>query len=448
MLITNATVITWEDPNRIIRNGAIAVRSGKILEAGPMTAMQEKYKGEEVLDAQGCIVLPGNICAHTHFYGAFARGMAIPGEAPKGFVEILEKLWWPLDRSLNKEAVKYSALVCQVDAIRHGTTTLIDHHASPNALEGSLDEIRKTVDTSGLRVAMSYEVTDRDGMEKAEAGIAENVRFIRELRKEPNPLVRATFGLHASLTLSDETLRKAREACPADIGMHIHVAEGLADEEDSLRKSKLRVVNRLNQHGILNEHAILAHAVHVDDEEMDLINRSGAWVTHQPRSNMNNAVGLPRIEKMMDMGIKVGLGNDGFSNAMWEEWKAAYLSHKLVHLDPRRMGADKVARMAIYNNARLVSRLFEQPVGSITPGAQADLIIVDYKPFTEMTPGNLPWHIVFGFHESMIQTTLVAGKVLMKDHSIRTLDEYKIASEAMRVSKEIWKYYQVNSKRG
>jgi putative selenium metabolism protein SsnA len=448
MLITNATIITWEEPNRIIRNEAIAIRSGKILETGSVTSMQEKYGSEEVLDAHGCIVMPGNICAHTHFYGAFARGMAIPGDAPKGFIEILEKLWWPLDKSLSKEAIKYSALVCQVDAIRHGTTTLIDHHASPNALEGSLDEIRKTVETSGLRVALSYEVTDRDGREKAEAGIAENARFIRSLMDRPDPLLRATFGLHASLTLSDETLAKARKACPDDIGMHIHVAEGLADEEDSLRKSKMRVAYRLNQHGILNEHAILAHAVHVDDEEMDLINRSGSWVTHQPRSNMNNAVGLPRIEKMMDLGIKVGLGNDGFSNAMWEEWKAAYLSHKLIHLDPRRMGADKVARMAIYNNARLVSQLYGQPVGSITPGAQADLIIVDYKPYTEMTPDNLPWHIVFGFHESMIQSTLVAGKVLMKDRMIMTLDELAIASEAMRVSKEIWKCYQINSKRG
>jgi putative selenium metabolism protein SsnA len=448
MLITNATIVTWEEPNRIIRSGAIAIRSDQILETGPITAMQEKYAGEEVLDAHGCFVLPGNICAHTHFYGAFARGMAIPGEAPKGFVEILEKLWWTLDKSLSKEAVKYSALVCQIDAIRHGTTTLIDHHASPNALEGSLDEIRKTVETSGLRVALSYEVTDRDGMEKAEAGISENVRFIRSLKDRPDPLLRATFGLHASLTLSDETLGKARKACPEDIGMHIHVAEGLADEEDSLRKAGLRVGNRLNQHGILNKYAILAHAVHIDDGEMDLIDRSAAWVTHQPRSNMNNSVGLPRIEKMMELGIKVGLGNDGFSNAMWEEWKAAYLSHKLVHLDPRRMGADKVARMAIYNNAGLVSQLYGQPVGSIIPGAQADLIIVDYQPFTEVTPGNLPWHIVFGFHESMIQTTLVAGKVLMKECKIQTLDELEIVSEAMRVSKEIWKCYQVNAKRG
>jgi cytosine/adenosine deaminase-related metal-dependent hydrolase len=224
--------------------------------------------------------------------------------------------------------------------------------------------------------------------------------------------------------------------------MHIHVAEGTADQEDSLRKAKLRVVNRLKQHGILSKRAILAHAVHVDDQEIGIIRDSGAWVTHQPRSNMNNAVGLPAVEKMLGAGVRIGLGNDGFSNAMWEEWKAAYLGHKLNQLDPRRMPADMVARMAIYNNATLVSELFDQSIGSIIPGAQADLIIVDYQPFTEVNEGNLPWHIVFGFHESMIHTTIVAGKILMRDRNLLTLDESGILAEAMKISKEVWKSYK------
>lgn len=442
MLITNANIVTWEEPNRIIWDGAIAIQDDLIIETGSTPKMLEKYPGEEVIDARGAYVLPGNICAHTHFYGAFARGMAIPGEAPTGFIQILEKLWWTLDKSLTPEAVKYSALVCQIDAIRHGTTTLIDHHASPNALENSLDEIRKTVEQSGLRAALCYEVTDRNGIGQAEAGIAENVRFINDLKNKPDKLLAATFGLHASLTLSDETLDKARKACPQQVGMHIHVAEGIADQEDSLRKAKLRVANRLKKHGILSDRAILAHAVHVNEEEIGIISESGAWVTHQPRSNMNNAVGLPSVEKMMATGVKIGLGNDGFSNAMWEEWKAAYLSHKLNQLDPRRMPADIVARMAIYNNATLVSELFDQQIGSINPGAQADLIIVDYQPYTEVNESNLPWHIVFGFHESMIHTTIVAGKVLMQDRKILSLNESSIKAEAMRLSKEVWKSYK------
>ncbi len=446
MLITNATIITWEEPNRIIRDGAVAIRGDRIIETGLTREITEKYQDEERVDAKGAFVLPGNICAHTHFYGAFARGMAIPGEAPSSFIQILEKLWWTLDKSLTAEAVRYSALVCLVDAIRHGTTTLLDHHASPNALENSLGVIRDAVEMSGLRAALCYEVTDRDGIPKADAGIAENVRFIKDLERRPNRLLAATFGLHASLTLSDETLDKARQACPESIGMHIHVAEGVADEEDSLRKSKLRVVNRLYKHEILSNRAILAHAVHIDDQEMEIIKQSEAWVTHQPRSNMNNAVGLPAVEKMMAAGVRVGLGNDGFSNAMWEEWKAAYLSHKLKQLDPRRMPADLIARMAVYNNSELASGLFGQRVGVIVPGAQADLIIVEYRPYTEVSEGNLPWHIVFGFHESMILTTIVAGKALMLDRKLMTLDELTIKAEAMRLSREVWKCYESNFK--
>ena len=442
MLITNATIVTWEEPNRILKDSAIAIQADKIIEVGSNKIIREKYPDEIILDAQGGFVMPGNICAHTHFYGAFARGMAIPGDAPANFVEILSKLWWTLDKSLSMEAVEYSALVCQIDAIRHGTTTLIDHHASPNALENSLDTIQRTVEQSGIRAALCYEVTDRDGLKKAEQGINENTRFIAGLKSHPSPLVRPTFGLHASLTLSDETLKKARNACPEEVGMHIHVAEGQADQDDSLKKSGMRVVERLEHFGILGTRAILAHAVHVNEHEIELIKISKSWVTHQPRSNMNNAVGLPMVEQMLKSGVKVCLGNDGFSNAMWEEWKATYLSHKLIHRDPRRMPADIIARMAIYNNSKLVTQLFDQPVGSLTPGAQADLIIVAYQPYTDVNNGNLPWHIVFGFHESMIQTTIVAGKILMKDRILLTLDEEKITSEAMRLSKEVWKNYQ------
>ena len=196
--------------------------------------------------------MPGMICAHTHFYGAFARGLAIPGAPPKDFVEILQKLWWPLDKSLTEADVRASAEVMLVDAIRHGATTLIDHHASPNAIDGSLDVIAEAVDVSGLRAVLCYEVTDRDGMGKSSAGIRENVRFIKRTRREKvaGGRVAATFGLHASLTLSEETLDDCREAAPDNTGFHIHVAESEADEYDSLAKSGRRVVDRLQERGI------------------------------------------------------------------------------------------------------------------------------------------------------------------------------------------------------
>lgn len=216
MLITNAALITWGEPNQILEGQALYLEKGLIADMGPEAEVIARHPQSERLDAGGQYVMPGNICAHTHFYGAFARGMAIPGSAPKDFPEILQKLWWPLDKALRPEDVRASTLVMLVDAIRHGTTTLIDHHASPNAIEGSLDLIAEAVDLSGLRAVLCYEVTDRDGQAKAEAGIAENVRFIERIRQlkegdnSQNSRLAATFGLHASLTLSDSTLEACR----------------------------------------------------------------------------------------------------------------------------------------------------------------------------------------------------------------------------------------------
>lgn len=445
MLITNGKVITWEKPNRILEGYAVRIEGDKIAEIGLQTDLVERYSNEERLDARGQYVMPGNICAHTHFYGAYARGLAIPGAAPANFPEILERLWWSLDKALDRKSVEYSALVCLVDAIRHGTTTLIDHHASPNAIEGSLDVIAEAVDRSGLRANLCYEVTDRDGPERARAGINENVRFIESVRRERPAEGRlgAMFGLHASLTLSDQTLHACRDACPDDVGFHIHVAEDAADEYDSLEKSGMRVVDRLEKHGILGPKSIIVHAVHIDAQEMLLLKESRSWVSHQPRSNMNNAVGLPQVESMLRAGIPVCLGNDGFSNTMWAEWKTAYLAHKLIHRDPRRMSAADLAEMAIYNNRNLVNTLSPVgPVGEVSPGAQADLIFVDYHPFTPLTADNLPWHIVFGMYESMVTMTMVAGKVLMKDRELLTLDEEKIAYEACQHAPAIWQGFQ------
>lgn len=444
MLIKNCSLITWGNPNQILHQQSIRIQSDKIFEIGP-AAQLLPLAGEEVLDARGQFVMPGNICAHTHFYGAFSRGMAIPGPAPKAFPEILDKLWWPLDRALDLEDVRYSALVCLVNAIRHGTTTLIDHHASPNAIEGSLDVIAESVLQAGIRASLCYEVTDRNGMDQAEAGIQENLRFIRRINNEPelNGVLGATFGLHASLTVSDATLQRSRDLTPEGIGFHVHVAEHFSDEDDSLAKSGTRVVDRLARFGILGPHSIAVHCVHVDQRETELLRDSGTWVTHQPRSNMNNAVGMAAVEGMMRAGIKVCLGNDGFSNAMWEEWKAAYLAHKLWHSDPRRMGGYEVVQMAVYNNAELVANQFNGlRAGEISVGAAADLMFVDYHPITPLTAGNLPWHILFGFNESMITTTIARGKVLMLDRELLTLDEAKIAAEAMNRAEAVWKRYE------
>lgn len=446
MLITHGRLITWGVPNQILDDHAIKIEAGRITDFGPSEELETKYPTDERFDACEQLVMPGSICAHTHFYSAFSRGMAVAG-TPADFPEILGLLWWRLDRVLDEKAVYYSALVSLVDAVRHGTTTLIDHHASPNYIDGSLDAIARAVSETGVRAVLCYEVTDRDGPERASAGIRENLRFINRLAadRETHGHLGAMFGLHASLTLSEETLDLCRQAAPDGVGFHIHVAEHPVDEYDSLAKSGLRVVDRLEKHGLLGPRSIAVHAVHVDAKEMAILAQTETWVTHQPRSNMNNGVGLPRVEEMLRAGIRVCLGNDGFSNAMWEEWKTAYLAHKLVGNDPRRMNGMDVVKMAITNNASLASLLLDGgKKGVIERGACADLMVVDYAPFTPLTVDNLPWHILFGFRDGMVTSTMVDGRFLMKNRELTFLDEHQLAAEVRDYAPAIWARYHSN----
>ncbi len=440
MLITNATLITWGADPQILPEQAVLIAGDRIVRFGPTEVLEAEHPTEDVLDAGDQLVMPGNICAHTHFYGAFARGLAIPGDPPQDFPDILARLWWRLDKSLTLDDVRASALVCLVDAVKHGTTTLIDHHASPNAIDGSLDVIAEAVGQAGLRACLCYEVTDRDGPERAQAGIRENVRFAQALASHPNQQLAATFGLHASLTLSAETL----DACRAvhSGGFHVHVAEHEADEYDSLKRSGTRAVDRLDRHGLLGPRTIAAHCVHIDSREAEILARTQTWVTHQPRSNMNNAVGAAGIEGLLRQGVRVALGNDGFSNAMWAEWKTAYLYHKAAHRDPRRAGGYTITEMAVTNNAALAGVFFPQaPLGVVAPGAFADLIFVDYHATTPLTAGNLPWHILFGFEPSMVTATICAGRLLMRDRQLLFLDEAEITARSRELAAQVWRRF-------
>jgi putative selenium metabolism protein SsnA len=389
--------------------------------------------------------MPGIICAHTHFYGMFARGMALGGEPAANFPEILEKLWWRLDKALWPDQVRYSALVALVDAIRHGTTTLIDHHASQGSIPGSLDIIADAVLKAGTRACLCYEVTDRDGVEAREAGIRENVRFIRATRTRQQSgdwHLGATFGLHASLTLSDETLRACvRAAEPFDSGFHLHVAEDKADVKDSLRKSGVRVVERLQQFGILGPKTLAVHAVHVDRIETEMLLDTGTMVVHNARSNMNNAVGTADLPWMLHIGIPVGIGNDGFSNNMFVEAHVAYLAHKQATGDPRTLPADQVVDMLWRHNAGIARTYFPglgAEWGTLAQGAPADVILVDYDPPTPLNAGNLPWHLIFGVDGTSVDTTIVAGQVLMRKRKLLALDEKEIMARAREYAGKLW----------
>ena len=443
MLITNGQIVVWGRDGGIIKDGALLVEDDYIADIGDTVDLLNKYRDEEVIDARGSLVMPGNICAHTHFYGAFARGLSIPGNPPRDFPEILRRLWWQLDQVLTEEDVRFSALVCLLDAIKHGTTTLIDHHASASYVDGSLDVIADAVDQSGLRSVLCYEVSDRHGTDYTKASIDENLRFIKSTgSRNLHNRIRGMFGLHASMSLSDVTLEACSTAVPNGVGFHIHVAEHNSDQDNSLEESGLRVVERLQRFGILGPNTIAAHCVHLSSNEIDILSETETWVTHQPRSNMNNGVGAAEVENMLQNGVRVGLGNDGFSNNMWADWKMAYLLHKVVHQDPRRVSGNAIVEMGVGNNSALASRLFDKfPVGVLEVGAYADIIIVDYEATTPLNYGNLPWHIIFGFEAGMVNTTICDGKVLMRDRQLLFLDELEITERSRELAGQAWKRF-------
>ncbi len=443
MLITNGRILTFGKDHRLIENGALLIQDDRIIEVDYSHILEEKHPDEERLDAQGMLVMPGMIVSHTHFYGTFARGMSIPGPAMKDFPEILQRLWWPLDRALDAESVRYSALSPILDAIRYGATTLIDHHASNRFIDGSLDVIADVVAETGIRAALCYEVSDRDGPEVAAAGINENVRFIQKAREMANPRIAATFGLHAALTLSDETLDRcvAEAEAIGHEGFHIHAAEGSADQEHSLAVYGMRTIDRLAQRNILGPHTIVAHAIDIDAWEMALLRETETWITHQPRSNMNNAVGVADIPAMLRGNMKVVLGNDGFSNDVFEEMRVAYLLHKVARNDPRVLPADQLLDIVMKNNAALAQQFFGQTFGRLEAGAVADVILVDYDPPTPLSADNFPWHIIFGFDGRKVDTTIVGGRILMRHGLIPHLDAERIYARSREVAQATWERF-------
>ena len=421
ILIGNGRLITRGGNNRLIENGCVAIDGRCIGEVGDSSALRVKYPDAEFIDAHGGVIMPGLINAHNHIYSAFARGLSIKGYDPKNFLDILDGLWWTLDRHLTERDTYWSAMATYIDCVRNGCTTVFDHHASYGGIKGSLFAIAEAAKELGVRSCMCYEVSDRDGEEKMREAVAENAEFIRYCSGDDTGMVRGMMGLHASFTLSDSTLALCRDNTPAGIGFHIHVAEGMDDVYDSLKKYGKRVINRLFDNDILGANSITGHCIHVNGLEMDVIKQTGTMVVHNPESNMGNAVGIPPAMEMMRRGILVGLGTDGYTNDMFESEKVTNIIHKHVLCDPNAAWGE-APQMLFYNNAAMAERCFGVRTGVLEPGAAADIIVVDYDPLTPMSAGNCDSHIVFGMSGRAVTTTVIDGVVRMRDREIIGVD--------------------------
>lgn len=441
VLITGATVLTFDDKSRVIADGAVLIEDGLIREVGRSSALTEKHPRARREDARGMVLMPGLINAHTHLYSTLARGLAPPGPPPKNFEEILQHLWWRLDKALEHEDLRVSALIPLIAGIRAGTTAVIDHHASPRAVEGSLDLLADAAREAGVRLATCYEVSDRDGPQIAERGLRENIRFLERVAREGSPMLRGHFGLHAQFTLEDATLRRACEAAQAlGAGVHIHCAEGFADTAAARQRHGCSPVERLARAGALGPDAILAHGVWLNADDAALIAESGAWVSHQPRSNMNNAVGAMDLAMMRAARVHLALGTDGMSNALWDELRVCHLLHSHSAQDPR-VGMADAFQMLFEGNRALAGRVFGVPLGRIAKGCAADLILVDYDPPTPLTAANVMGHVFFGLADARVDSTMVAGRWLMRRGQLRLrgIDEPALAAEARERAKRLWK---------
>ena len=437
-LITNGRLITRDAEGRgYYEHGAVAYEGAKIAEVGEEAALRAKYPDAEIVDAKGGVIMPAFINAHTHIYSALARGLSIVGNNPTNFYEVLDGTWWAIDRHLMMDGTKASATALYIDSIKQGVTTVFDHHASYGEIPGTLHTIAEESKRLGLRSCLCYEVSDRDGEEKCLQAIKENVDFITECEQRKDPMLAAMFGGHALFTISDKTFDRMVEANNGRTGYHIHVSEGMNDVYDSLQNYGRRPVQRLQDHGILGPKTILGHCIHVNTAEMEIIKETGTMVVNNPESNMGNAVGCAPVLKMMAKGIHVCMGTDAYTHDMLESLKV-FLTIQRHNAGLPNVGWCEGTTMLFQNNARMMAKYCRKPLGVLKPGAAADVIVMDYKPFTPLSAENIDGHMLFGMMGRNCRTTIINGKVLYKDREFVSIDEDAINAWVLEQSRKLW----------
>ena len=437
-LLTNGRVITRDEGGKgYYEKGAVAYEGTKIVEVGEEAALRAKYPQAEIIDAKGGVIMPAFINAHTHIYSALARGLSIVGNNPTNFYEVLDGTWWAMDRKLTLEGSRASADALYIDCIKQGVTTIFDHHAAYCEIPGSLFQIGESAKKFGIRSCLCYEVSDRDGEEKCLQAIKENADFITWCEKEKNPMLAAMFGGHALFTISDKTFDRMVEANNGRTGYHIHVSEGMNDVYDSLQNYGRRPVQRLHDHGILGEKTILGHCIHVNPAEIELIQNTHTMVVNNPESNMSNAVGVCPVLPLSKAGILLGLGTDAWTNDMIESLKAALCVQRLNACLPNVAWCE-VTGMLFKNNAKIGAKYFPDELGVLKAGAAADIIVMDYKPFTPFSDENIDGHILFGMTGKLCRTTIANGKLLMKDRELIGIDEEAENAHILEAAKKLW----------
>ncbi len=426
IIIKNAKVIQFSPPS--VEEGMDIVIDGEtIVDCG--SKVGSKYADNaEILDVKGAYVSPGLVCSHNHFYSALARGIVARIKPSADFVSVLKNLWWRLDRALDEESVYYSGITAALDAIKVGTTAVIDHHASPSYIKGSLSTLAKGFVEAGLRGILAYEVTDRNGMDGAKRGVEENVDFARGKKSD---LLEVAIGAHAPFTLSEKTMEMLAEAVRSTKrGIHIHVAEDSYDPSVSHHLYGEDIMERLERHGLLSEKAIFVHGVYLTDRDIEILNANDSFLVHNARSNMNNSVGYnSKIGNIKNLA----LGTDGIGSDMFEELKMAFFKHR----DSGGSMWPPDFLNFLHNGNRLLERYFGKPFGRIEKGYMADIVVYDYKNPTPLLAENIAGHFAFGPGSSVVDTVIIGGRIVLKNREF-PFDVGEIYKEAALVAKKMW----------
>jgi len=429
-LLNNSRIIDPFSETEYIENGYILIEDETIIEIGAGSALN--IVADEVIDMQCKTVLPGMINAHTHLYSALAMGMPSPKNNPQNFVQKLQEIWWKLDLALDKDSTKASFESGLLECLKYGVTTVFDHHSSPNYTNGSLDLLVNTAEQFGQNISVAFEITDRNGKELFNSGLLENIRAIEKFQN--NKYVHPLIGLHASFTLSDESLKTIYNELSGleDWGVHIHVAEDKADEKDAVSKGYKSVIDRLNKFNLINEHSFIIHGIHSSYDNMYLLKNAGSTLVHNPTSNANNRVGM--LPNSHISTLHAGLGTDGMRANMLEEAQQGTLIRS-SHLKGGEPSIDYL-KLLFKNNPKIASRTFGRKIGHLSPGNQSDLVIFDYHPRTAITKDNFAGHILFGFGQP--DSVITRGKYRIKNRNFVVTSESNIKENAQLQSQKLW----------
>ena len=439
-LIGNGRLLTREPlrGNALIEDGAVSVSGAKIAALGTTKELREQFPEAEFIDAEGGVIMPGLINAHTHFYSSLMRGLSLPDFSPTCFYEALSGRSWKLDANLTYRDCAAAAYAAAAESIRCGVTTLFDHHASSADPAGTLLCIAGIVDEAGPNAVLSCEISERCGFEACSRGIEENTGFLDYTESYPNPRIKAMFGLHAVFTLGDLDLRCCTERNRGRTGFHIHVSESPVDRYVSMHNYKCSPVERLFRNGILGEKTILAHCVDTNPKELGIIRSTASNVVINPESNMSNGVGFAPVKDMLERGINVGLGTDGFTGDMLESARAL-ICYLRQGTGLPNYGVKEAASILFENNRRIASYYFGKDIGVIREGARADIIILDHRPFTRFDAENADAHILFETSGHDCRMTMASGRILMRDGRLTSLNEGELRGKVQASADALWK---------